>query len=451
MNELRIDPTPPRTKCHSEPARQRRGAERYPWAKHVDQARSVSFLTHRLLAPLLALLLIAAAIPAATAQDAVADVPTLQIQGEDGTPTGAFYVEMEPGERGRIDILLAAEADEPVEAVTYVADVVSPPNGGFALAPVDEPLTEPAAWLDLVGDPITLETGEIVTRTVEIAVPANAEPGQYVAGLALATTDPVPVPGADGVGQLVRATAAIAITVPGDFETGFDLGEPAFAGTGSRGAIQVPVANTGAVPVSPQGTLILEGVDGEEVANLPVRMGAVFAGGETMLEVALPEWPPAGDYRLSLDLTDGDTNATADLSDVALAIPEPPPGSRDPEPFEGSPVATGVTFERVAVEPEGTPLQSVAVAVEIANVGSPVLSATLILEASRNGLLVEEAVIADDVTLADGVTSFTAEYAPEGGYGSGLWSFRVRLESTGPGGGSAVLIQSGTVAKIDVP
>ncbi|MDQ3655034.1 MAG: hypothetical protein M3457_08140, partial [Chloroflexota bacterium] len=260
-----------------------------------------------------------------------------------------------------------------------------------------------------------------------------------------------PIPGTDGTGQIAQTTTAIAIAVPGEFEPGFDLGDPTFVSTATGGLVQVPLDNTGTVPVYPQGTLTLETAEGEQTAAIPVTMGAVFAGSETVVEIPFTELPPAGDYRLALDLTDNDTRAAADLSDVTLAIPEPPPGSRDPEPFDASPDAATVTFERVSIQAEGTPLQSVAVEVDVANVGNPIPSATLTLEVTRNGQLVDEVAIAENVALADGVTSFSTAYAPEGGYGSGLWSFHVRLDAIAPDGTATLLIQSGTVAKIDVP
>jgi len=451
MNQRRIHPTHPVILSGACGAKN-------PRAKHLNQTRSVSISsakhvksTRGVSVLLLALLLIATIAPATTAQDTAAEWPTLLIQTGDGLPTGAFYADVEPGERGQIEINLAVDAGDPVDVTTAIANAVSPPNGGFSLAGADEPLTTPAAWLDLGGDPLTLETGETAARTIDIAVPANTEPGQYVAAFTLTATDPVPILGADGAGQIARATAAIAITVPGEFESGFDLGDPTFVGTATGGLIQVPVENTGTVPVHPQGTLALETADGEEVAAIPVAMGAVFAGSETVVEIPFAELPPAGDYRLALDLTDTDTRASANLSDVAIVIPEPPPGSRDPEPFEASPVAANITFDRVSIQAEGTPLQSVAVEVDVANVGNPIPSATLTLEVTRNGQLVEDVVIAESVALADGVTGFTTTYAPEGGYSSGLWSFRVRLDAIAPDGTATLIIRSGTVAKIDVP
>ncbi len=428
--------------CHSERARNL-------CAKHVKSTRSV-FLPRRSALCLLTFLLIAANLPAAVAQEQDAANPTLLIQTADGAPVNAFYADIAPGERDEIQISLAVVSDDPVEVELAIANATATPNGGFAPSAPDEPLTDPATWLDLATDRLTLETGESVVQTIEIAVPSTAEPGQYVAAVTLTATEPVSIPGGDGIAQVARSTAAIAITVPGDFEAGFDLGYPTVVQTGSGAFVQIPVENTGTVPVHPQGSLTLESTDGDETA-IPVTMGAVFAGSSTVVEISLPSTIAAGDYRLALDLTDADTRASATIDEVALVIPEPPPGSRDPEPFDATPDAVSVSFDRVRIQPEGAPLESVGVEIEIANVGSPIPAATLTLEALRNGQLVEEVVIADGIALADGVTGFTTTYAPEGGYGSGLWTFRVRLDAIADDGTVTLLIQSGTVAKIDVP
>ncbi len=413
--------------------------------------------TRRLAICLLTLLLATTGLPGAAAQDA--SVPTLLLQTADGAAAGAYYAELEPGGRGEIEISLAVVGGDPVDVELAIANADSPPNGGFATSAPGDPLSDPATWLALDPESLTLATGESVVQTIDIAVPAGTAPGQYVAAVTLTAAEPVSVSGARGIGQVARATAAVAITVPGEFEAAFELGEPTLVQAGSGNMIQIPVENTGTVPVHPQGSLKLEPDDGEAI-ELPVRMGAVFAGGATVVEIPLPSTIAAGDYRLALDFADVDTRASTSIDEVALAIPEPPPGARDPEPFEdatpdttpdAAPDAVGVSFDRVSVLPEGSPLESVSVEIEIANVGSPIPAATLVLEVSRNGAPVEEVVIADSVALADGVTGFAAAYAPEDGYGSGLWSFRVRLDAIADDGSATLLIRSGTVAKIDVP
>lgn len=384
------------------------------------------------LAVVLALLIAASSIVPATAQD----IAAFAITDRDGVPTNVFYVDIKGGETASVEVRFTASG-APVDVTAAVANVTTALNGGLALAPDGEALAAPATWLVFDGGPLTLRAGQSEARTVEVTVPADTAPGQYVAAVTITATEPAPIPGT-GIGQVARATAALAITVPGNFDTGFQLGDPSLVtGNGTGAVVQVPVTNTGTVPVHPRGTLTLQPAADAAPIAIPVAMGSVFAGASTLLALPLAEVPP-GDYGLSLDLTDPDTGATAQLDDVGFMVPGPPPGA-------------AVSFDGIAIAYEGTPLQSVAIEVDVANSGDPVAAATLVLEVSRNGRPIEEVAIASDATLADGVSSFSTTYAPDDGYGPGLWSFRLRLEAAGPGGIVTVLAETGTIAKIDVP
>ena len=54
------------------------------------------------------------------------------------------------------------------------------------------------------------------------------------------------------------------------------------------------------------------------------------------------------------------------------------------------------------------------------------------------------------MSLATGVTSISTRYAPEEGFGTGIWTFSLRLETVGERGEVTVLAETGTVAKIDL-
>jgi hypothetical protein len=391
---------------------------------------------------LLALTVLSPAI--ALAQGTPVPLPALAITNERGQP-GPFHVALEPGESTTLDLRLAAgDTGEPVEAIASVANVVSPPNGGFALAPAGTDLAVPATWLEFETGAVTLEPGDTRNRTLTVAVPGNAEPGIYVAAVAIHTATPVPIGGGTGIGQLARAVAAVTIEVPGDIDAEFELAEPTLVQNPTGAMIQVPIENTGNAPVHPQGTLTLESASGEEAFTAPIAMGAVYAGGAAVVEIPLTEAPPPGDYELILSLTDPDTRATARLTGSTLAIPHLAIVTEQAD-------QPAVTFQHVAIDTDGSPLESVSVTVDVANVSSPVANATLTLEASRNGQLVDAIAIAEGIPIADGVTTFTSQYSPEDGFTSGLWTFRVRLESIDANGDPTLIAQSGTVAKIDVP
>jgi hypothetical protein len=167
--------------------------------------------------------------------------------------------------------------------------------------------------------------------------------------------------------------------------------------------------------------------------------------------VPLDAPPGTGDYLLSLALTDADTRTVVTMRDQPIAIPEvtapATPAVASPTPVS----ETLVTFQNIDIAPAGTPLETIGVQLEVSNMGAPLSQATLTLLVSRNGQLVEESVVAEGVSLADGVTSFSTRYAPPDGFSTGLWTFRLRLDTVSETGAVTLLVQSGTVAKIDVP
>ncbi|MGI8964441.1 MAG: hypothetical protein ACR2GI_08060, partial [Thermomicrobiales bacterium] len=248
--------------------------------------------------------------------------PELAIETVGGQKTSAFHFHLEPGESETIELRFSVSSDSPVEVVTYVADAISPPNGGLGLGPADEGRLEHTSWIDFDAESLTLDPGNPVESELSVEIPDNAAPGQYVAALAVQATEPILIPGSEGAGQIVRAVAAIAITVPGDLEPEFEFGEPTLVQQPSGASIQVPIANTGNIPVYPQGTLTLESTTGERAASIPIAMGAVFAGGDTFLDIMLTEPPSPGQYTLVFSLTDPDSGGAAQSDGAPLIVPE---------------------------------------------------------------------------------------------------------------------------------
>ena len=389
----------------------------------------------------------------------------LVIATADGQETRTFAVTVKPGETAGFEFRLGAEADAPVDVVTWVANVVSPINGGTSLTPENVPAAGPAAWVDFPAGPLTLEPGAPVARTARIVVPGGARPGLYVAAIVVQAPAPAPVAGVDGASQVPRASAIVAITVPGALEPEFAAGEPTLVQRGQGGVIQVPVTNTGTVPVFPQGTLTLADAAGDDVIAIEVRMGAVHAGGEALLEVPLEPLPAAGEYRLTLELGDPDTGVSDRIEDRVLLVPEGPGQVPDatadvlvPPALPETPVATAsdqparaeIRFEDATVRADRAPVLSVFVEAHISNTGAPVGSARLTLAVTYNGRVVEEAVLADRVSLVTGITSFSTRYAPEEGFAPGIWTFALVLEAIDEEGNASTLANSGTVAKLDI-
>ncbi len=415
----------------------------------------VTNASRRTLQMLAALVLVAmAALPAMAVQEP--SVSLLAFTDRSGAEPGVFDVIADPGDVVTVPLQLRAGGETAIEADIRVANVESAVNGGVLVSPPDAALAAPATWLDVATGHPTLEPGGLIERPVTVRIPATAAPGLYVAAVVAQAVAPAPVPNSDTT-RVVSATALIAILVSGEAEAAFTLDSPTLVQQGRGNVVQVGLANTGTLPVSPAGTLSLADSAGAVVAEVPVRMGAVFAGTSTVLEVPLIPLPPAGSYDLTLELEDADTGATASIEDSALVVPAGLEAlaatamPATPEPTQTDALAQAeIRFEHASVRAEGDPLLSVYVEASIANTGSPIASARLVLVAVQNGHVVEEAVLADRMSLATGVTSISTRYAPEDGFGSGIWTFSLRLETVDADGNAITLAQTGTVAKIDL-
>jgi hypothetical protein len=373
-------------------------------------------------------------------------LPSLEIETPGGEPLPAVHLQLEPGETETTPLRLATNAG--VDAELRVANVTSPPNGGIALQPESAELTAPATWLQIETGPVSLATGAPVSRSLDVSVPDNAAPGQYVAAVALETAEPIEVDGSD-IPQLNRATTIVTITVPGEFESEFVLGEPTLIASGSV-RVQVPLTNSGTVPVAPSGTLTLEPTNDGSTISLPVSMGIVLAGTETSLDITLPEPPAPGDYQFELTLTDSATRTSAETDPVTVTIPEVEAPPATPRTYDGETTTSNITIRNAHLEPQGSPIESALVTADVANTGSPVHSVALVLQVSHNGQVVDTVTVVEVATLTDGSVTLGTTYTPEGGFRSGLWTFRLRVEAIGDGG-PIVLAETGTFAKLDVP
>jgi hypothetical protein len=373
-------------------------------------------------------------------------LPYLVIETPGGEALPAVHLQLEPGDSATVPLRLATTAG--VEATLRLANVASPPNGGIALQPATSELAAPTTWLQLDTGPVTLATGAPVSRSLEVSVPEDAAPGQYVAAVALETSEPIETAGSD-LPQLARASTIVTITVPGEFDPEFTLGEPTLIASGSL-RIQVPLTNTGTLPVAPSGTLTLAPAGDGSTISFPVTMGIILAGSETSLDITLSELPPPGEYEFDLTLTDSATRTTARTRPVTVTIPEVEAPLATPRTYDGETTASTIAIRNAHLEPQGSPIESALVTAEVANTGSPVHSVALILEVSHNGQVVDTLTIVEIATLTDGSVTLGTTYTPEGGFGSGLWTFRLRVETIGDGD-PTVLAETGTIAKLDVP
>jgi hypothetical protein len=242
---------------------------------------------------LLALMLVfpAQATQAQTASDATPDAspaaspaadsgPRFVIRPVNGADGDFFTLEAEAGTTNELTVVLGNADDEVLSLRTYANDTVPMTNGGFSIAEEHAEPTGTATWIDYEAETFDFEPGEGVERTFTVTIPEDAAPGQYIAGLALQTAEPLEVEGTSLFNQIIRKTIAVFIIVPGPEQPAFTLGEPELLTDGALDRIVIPVENSGNVLVKPQGELTLTDASGKTVVTAPIALcrddGAAF-------------------------------------------------------------------------------------------------------------------------------------------------------------------------------
>jgi hypothetical protein len=354
--------------------------------------------------------------------------PRLTFTDETGQATTTYHRTIEPGAQDTIPVRVTAASTAALDVEIALVNVTSPPNGGLAFV-TTPPATAPVTWLQIEDGTASIEPGAGLNRPIRVTVPTGAKPGTYTAALTVTTTEPTPIEGSS-IGQRTRATALVAITVPGTPTATFTVGTPTRIDGPHGTDLQVPIENTGTVPLTPTGSLTLA-----DSAPIEVTMGTLYPGAKTTLTIPIGATEAQS---ATLSLTDSATRATASLPTIDLGTDV---ASTDPGTAPEEITSDLVSFQNITIEPSGANL---TVALEVANYGSPIRNATITLELTADGAPLEDAVIAEGVSLVDGTTSFATEVTPatSTALGDGTWTARLRLETLDDTGQLTTIIRT---------
>lgn len=330
---------------------------------------------------------------------------------------------------------------EPLRLLTYTSNVNTRVNGGLQMEQEGVELREPATWMNFPTEELSIEPGLEVRRDFTVTVPEGTSPGEYVMPIAAETVDAFAVPNAPALQQKIRKIIAVYIVVPGETVASFELGVPEVAYVSNFMAIQVPAVNTGDVTLRLSGKMTISDHSGGILVEDTIRMGVFYRGHETFVRTTLVGGGlPPGEYLVSLELKDDMNGASAAIENLPVTVTEEAVNEQAP-----------LEFQNVLILPNAEPIQFASVAVDIVNAREPVRSARLIMVVEKDGTPVEDFIVADNMTLQQGVTTVTQRYLPLSGWESGTYSFSLRLETTGSDGSVQVLLTSEDVATIEVP
>lgn len=249
--------------------------------------------------------------------------------------SGYFTLTLEPGESAALTVEIANHGDEPGDALTFAADLYTIPNGGFSARLHGEPISGPTEWLSYPEQTVALGAGQAIQQSFAIAVPSDALPGEYLAGLVVQGA--TPTHNTDGgnlaVNQVQRRVVAVFVTVPGDLVPALSINgmDHEFTPAG-RSVISVGVSNTGTRMTRGGGEFVLWDAAGVEVTRHAVTTGTYYAGDTAPILINFQQPLLPGDYTATLDLAYGDLDVASGVMTVTVEEP-PAPRSSDGSPL----------------------------------------------------------------------------------------------------------------------
>lgn len=237
-----------------------------------------------------------------------------------GQPGSYFDLVMLPGETRSLAVDIANDGAIALVARTYAADVYTIINGGFGARLRDEPRSGMTEWLDYSTQVLPLAAGSGVRRTLGIAVPGDAAPGEYITSLVLENDRPFSESGAIVLNQVVRQAVAVVVTVPGPRSPGLVIGAASHEVVAGISVVLVAIENTGNVRLKPLVSFALLDATGSEVSHASVQMDTFYAHTATLVQVQLAALLLPGAYTARLDVEDSGQRMQAVEADVPLIV-----------------------------------------------------------------------------------------------------------------------------------
>jgi len=346
------------------------------------------------------------------------------------------------GQSAKLTALLANTGSVDQDLMAYSVNAYTANGGGFEAAEYGTPRTGVATWIGIESETVSLMPGEGVEIGFTVEVPAGTEPGQYIAAMAGEQAETSDVQGTENFLQKTRFVVPVFITVPGDMETGFEIGSTTLSSNPDAIVIDVEIQNTGDVRIRPEGTVDILDEAGNLMLSLPVTMESIYAHESTVLSLGTTGSLKTGPYTIRVNFSDADTGETATFES-------------EPIPFTAQadivPPTILINSATVSPAPASDNVQFANVEAVIANGGDPVANAQLSLIASVDGTEVERFPISQSLSLPTGDTPITTRYIPATGWTSGTWSFELLLETVEPGGAAVVVGRQAIEGTITIP
>ena len=224
-----------------------------------------------------------------------------------GNPTlGYFVYNLVPGATRTGGIIVSNTGNRAGTVKLYAADATTGRTTGTVYL-TNTGATRTGAWVKLARDSVTLAPGAHTRVAFTVTVPADAKPGQFVAGIVAETRQATQAPSVKHKANVrirIRNLTIVAVQVnlPGQTIVGFTIGGVKTGGQRGFQQVFVHFANTGNHLVKPSGVVTILDSAGKTIETLPFTMDTFLPHTAIDYPMLLTKALPPGDYRAKVRL-----------------------------------------------------------------------------------------------------------------------------------------------------
>jgi hypothetical protein len=237
-----------------------------------------------------------------------------------GSASGKSYFDYTLTAGGNVDDALVISNGGSSELILnlYASDGITSINGSTAFAAQDDVRSDTRSWLSASVSDILVPASQSVTVAFHVGVPADATPGDHVAGWVVQAPPRAGTTGGFGTTVTERAGVAVVVHVPGETVQQLALGEICLNQETGSNYFEVPVRNDGNVLTKAEGSFALVTKDGDDVFTRAAELGNVVPNDSTVLRLDAPEDPGPGEYVANLTMEQSDGSQIAASSDIRI-------------------------------------------------------------------------------------------------------------------------------------
>jgi hypothetical protein len=284
--------------------------------------RGVTALTTALLAAALGL----ASTPAIAFAASSGGISAGPLHWDPSNPaTRTYYIPtVQPGGIFRDQMRVQNPNADSVDLYVDAVDGITATPSGAVYANRTDPVVKWGAWVTTDVPTLTLAAGQSALVGFTVRVPADATPGDHLAGVAFENSHPITGSGAISITSINRTVVGILVEVPGPASFQLAVGTPTFHPLSTKGyaSLIVPLEDTGRRLGKPRVTVRLNGPNGYH-RSITLQLDTLLPGDLIQYPFPWPDTLPAGTYAVTVTGTLPPMNPVSITASIVLGATLP--------------------------------------------------------------------------------------------------------------------------------